>query len=244
MRVRRKTLTITAVVCVALTSAAIGYAFANPGVAACAVVDFAPFAGLADGVLIDARASQQDRAAAMELLSDARSRVKQTFGAPRANPIVVFFDAARTFGPLKVNEYGSTSFIGSRACVMVGPKGRNPDVMAHELVHAELFDRVGAWARLTQIPVWFDEGLAMQVDYREKYNLPGNSENDAKKVRLLEKSSDFWRGDDAVITGNYAMAKAEVAQWLAEVGKDSVYRRLERIGAGEAFADVISPPTP
>ena len=30
-------------------------------------------------------------------------------------------------------------------CIFIGPKGRNADVVAHELVHAEVFERVSLW---------------------------------------------------------------------------------------------------
>ena len=118
---------------------------------------------------------------------------------------------------------------------MVGPKGQNLDVVAHELMHAELFERVGFWGRFTQIPVWFDEGLAMQVDYRPRYVLSREASAQAKNVRTLESARDFFLQDGDLLTKNYAMAKAEVANWLDDVDRASVYDRLERIRAGESF---------
>ncbi len=211
------------------------FALASPGPTACALIDIAPFSRLADGTLVEADAGNDRRAAALNLLSNARMRIQDTFGPPRAKPVVVFFDDPHAFGPLKLNEYGSTHFVGTKACVMVGPKGQNLDVVAHELMHAELFERVGFWSRLTQIPVWFDEGLAMQVDYRPRYVLSREASAQAKNVRTLESARDFFLQDGDLLTKNYAMAKAEVANWLDDAGRASVYDRLERIRAGESF---------
>ena len=128
----------------------------NPGIAAC----------------IMSKNNQAHSAVQDQLHADSRARIQQTFGTLQSKPLVVFFNEPDTFWPFKPNEYGSINFIGSRVCVIVGSKGQNIDVIAHELMHAEIADRVGYWRRFTQLPVWFDEGLAMQVDYRAAYTLP------------------------------------------------------------------------
>ncbi|WP_124948817.1 hypothetical protein [Sulfuriferula thiophila] len=233
MPIRRRTLLASAIATTLIGLAA--YAFANPGVAACAIIGTEPFVPLLDGTLVESGSSAQDNAAVLQLLSLARTRIQNTFGVPRAKPIVVFFNNPRAFWPLKLNEYASTSFAGTRACLIVGPKGQNVDVVAHELMHAELFDRVGFWGRITQVPVWFDEGLAMQVDFRPKYILAGGATPKTKSVKTLDAARDFFVSDNDLLTWNYSAAKVEVAQWLAEVGNSSVYGRLSLIRAGASF---------
>ena len=44
------------------------------------------------------------------------------------------------------------------------------DVTAHELVHAELAQRLGFWTRTVKLPVWFDEGIAVQLDRRADFD--------------------------------------------------------------------------
>lgn len=122
---------------------------------------------------------------------------------------------------------------------MVGPKGQTPDVVAHELMHAEIADRVGWWGRLRQLPVWFDEGLAMQVDFRPQYVLPDGAVAEAEYVETLSSHRAFFVDNDSLLTKHYASAKAVVAAWVTEVGKTSVYSQLERIRVGEPFQAVI-----
>jgi hypothetical protein len=200
------------------------YAYANPGVAACAITD----------------ANQKYPAIFEQLLSESRRRIQDIFGTPKSTPIVVFFNDPNSFWPLKLNEYGSTNFIGSKVCIMVGPKGQNTDVVAHELMHAEIASRVGYWQRFTQLPTWFDEGLAMQVDFRARYNLRNKTDAGYSDVRKLWSAREFFVPDDDLLTNNYAFAKAEVALWIADVGQKSVYSQLERIREGEAFDAVIN----
>lgn len=200
------------------------YAYANPGIAACAITN----------------SGQKYSASLVQLLSESKNRIQNTFGTPQAKPLVVFFNDPKTFWPFKLNEYGSTQFIGTKVCVFVGPKGQNADVVAHELMHAEIASRVGYWNRLTKLPTWFDEGLAMQVDFRPRYKLRNGNDARNANVKKLWSGREFFVSDDNVLTNNYASAKAEVALWIAAVGHKSVYSQLKRLRDGEAFDAVIN----
>lgn len=238
IRLRKRALFATCFAVLGLSAATL--AVAVPDAMACALVATRGFESLPDGTQVESRSSAQDRSQSLDLLSGARARIERAFEAPRATPLVVFFQDPRLFWPLKVNAYGSTSFVGARACVMVGPEGRNLDVVAHELMHAELAERVGYWRRFTQIPTWFDEGLAMQVDFRPNYDLPRDTPTDTAYVRQLESVRKFSDPDGALLTRNYASAKAEVAHLLAGMGASGLYQRFERIRKGEPFESAVT----
>ena len=221
----RRTFTLLAFLTVSVFGLA-AYAYSNPGVAACVVND----------------GKQVPSAMQAQLLSDARARIQTTFGALESKPIVVFFDDPNTFWPFKPNEYGSTNFLGSRVCVIVGAKGQNIDVTAHELMHAEIAHRVGYWRRFTQLPVWFDEGLAMQVDDRPIYTL-SLSESESTTVDYVKSqqtSREFFLSSDELLTKNYASAKVVVNKWIKDLGNSAVFSRLELIRAGESFESMIN----
>jgi hypothetical protein len=214
--------------------------FALPGPTACLAVSLLPLHGLADGALSDGT-SAVDQQRQSALLREARSRISAAFGAPVSQPIVVFFSHAQGIGPFKLNSYGSTQFIGSRACVFMGPDGHTTDVLAHELMHSELHHRVGAWQRMVQIPTWFDEGLAMQVDHRSRYDLSPQAAQTADAVRSLSTMSAFSRGDEPTVVYHYAAAKATVAALLAKADPASLYARLARMREGASFDLAFTP---
>ena len=205
--------------------------------AACLLVGFADLQRLPDGSLTD-NPSPADQARYQQLTREARARIAATFGPVSAEPILVFFSRAEGFGPFRLNPYGSTPFIGSRACVLVGPLGQNVDALAHELMHAELHHRVSYLQRFFEVPAWFDEGVAMQVDYRPRYALPLEAVP-SESVRNLNSFSAFFSGDEERIVGNYAAAKRVVAEWLDKIGTESLYAQLERLKNGESFAEVF-----
>ena len=218
------------------------FAYAFPGAVACSLVDYAALDKLSDGTRFQSSSTLAERAAFSALLRQASARIADKFGAPRAHPVVVYLKDPHSTLPFISNSYGSTSFIGSRACVVLGPDGFNIDVIAHEMMHAELFERVGFWAKLTQVPVWFDEGLAMQLDTRAHFAVQASDRAaDFKRVRELTSASQFFVSNGSQLTQHYAFAKAEVGLWVEMVGKDNVYVRLARLKAGDSFERVIEP---
>ncbi len=108
-------------------------------------------------------------------------------------------------------------------------------------MHAEIADRVGPLAKFTELPTWFDEGLAMQVDFRSEYDIRAGADVDSKSVRDMGSARYFFVSDSDVLTSNYASAKFEVALWANKVGYSSIYAYLERIKQGEAFEKVVDP---
>ncbi len=216
-------------------------AYTVPSDLACLFLKSATLDKLPDGALVDPGISDAERATFPELQWQAKARIEKIFGAPRVLPIVVFFKDSKIFWPLKINSYGSAGSAINHHCVFMGPQGLNVDVVAHELMHQELQERVGSWRMFTEVPVWFNEGIAMQVDFRPQYSLAPEAANpgDIGKVRTLKSVRQFNQGNDAQLTQHYAFAKAEVAQWLSQVGQRDLYPRLERIRAGEPFHTVV-----
>lgn len=191
------------------------------------------------GIIICALAnsSEQVSTAHRHLLNTASARIDSQFGAPQATPVVLFFDSEDEYWPLHPNTYGSTSFIGAQSCVIIGPHGQNIDVTAHELMHAEIAHRTGYWRRWAAMPIWFDEGLAMQVDFRPRYELT----DDAPRASMasLQSGRDFFVADDERLTHHYASARAEVADWINSVGAKNVYTELNKFARGEPFSDTV-----
>lgn len=167
------------------------------------------------------------------LLRNAKIRIQSKFGTPRSQPVVYFFDREKAHWPLQLNQFGSTSFLGYRTCVGIGPHGQNIDVVAHELMHAEIAYRAGFWGRLTQVPVWFDEGLAMQVDYRKRYDL--RETVDTAFITKPGAASEFFVADTDALTRHYAAAKSEVSDWLSREPRKNVYAFLTQIRQGASF---------
>jgi hypothetical protein len=217
-------------------------AFAFPGTTACALIEFSGLETLPNGTRIQPSSTNAERQAILEIQTQAKTRIQKMFGAPRAKPLMVFLKNPATIFTFKSNGYGSTHFVGPRVCVILGPQGTNVDVVAHELLHAELFERIGPWRRFSEIPAWFDEGLAMQVDFRSRYDSSQAVDvTELAALRTLRSMYQFNAGNDEEITRHYARSKRAVAQWLEKIGRSNLYSRFERIRNGESFETVFEP---
>jgi len=200
--------------------------------------EFLPVFGdtkLKDQVFVASDGSPGQFEGVVELLSSAANCIGEMYGRPESKPIFVFTvdaEAARRWG---ANETASMHRLPWGACIIIGPQGRNIDVIAHEWLHAEIQHRVGFWNFLKEIPVWFDEGAALTLDYREPFippniDLPGRKINE---VKHLISGRDFFSGD---IRENYQAARMAV---IPLINNKSFFQDLERIADGESFDAVF-----
>jgi len=149
-------------------------------------------------------------------IKKAETRVGNFWGSYNAAPYIIYCDNDadyKKFGNPSMTP--AVSFMNIEASIVIHRSGLNLDVMAHELSHTELFARVGFVNRERKIPVWFDEGLAMQVDWRQTYALDSlevwtDGFIDLPNVQGMISYRDFSRGD---IKLNYSTAKYEVGKW-------------------------------
>ena len=224
----------------------IAVALAQPQAAACATINYRGLDEVAPGIFASSDVTIDQRLNFGRLHAAAKRRIADTFGATRASPVIVIgsTQALRHLFPGS-SSYASTIYVPYRSCVIVGPKGHDVDILAHEELHAEMHYRVGHWHRLTQIPTWFDEGLAMQVDYRERYIWARQSGAvDSGSVKRWTSRAQFFSGNDAELTRHYAMAKEEVRLWLQKLGHSNLYDFLERIRLGDGFVEIYEETSP
>lgn len=138
--------------------------------------------------------------------------------------------------------------------LVIGPEGNNPDVIAHERCHDELLARVGWWRTNRQIPQWFNEGLALMVDYRftnpqadpkqrardfhDEWEYRAYGRQMALSLDELETMRGFFVGDYHHVMLAYYTGATEVSQWLAKVGNKGPEELAKRVGEGEEFGEV------
>ena len=139
---------------------------------------------------------------------------------PKADDIDVLFVGADH--PV---SYGSTHFSPlGHPMVVIGPKGSNIDVVAHELAHALQFKSVGFISFETAYPTWFIEGHAMQMDYRPAYGREGLCALleglGQPTLETLMDPGQFYdgKGVEGQVTLNYAFAKAVVQDFIERFG--------------------------
>ena len=185
------------------------------------------------------------RRRALSALRAARERIAATYGAPVARPTTIIAaddrEAAR-FG--LADDVPGTAFISPlRTEVVLNLAHFSIDVTAHELVHAEVAQRLGVWTRAVELPVWFDEGVAVQLDRREPYHIDCGAVGGERirQVRQLTTVRRFWHGDRGQIVRNYQAAQCAAAEVLEQHPPRTLYASLARLAHGAHFDDVFGP---
>lgn len=198
-----------------------------------------------DGVYAARGLPPQARLHALTALHAARGRIAATFGVPVARPITIIaaddHEAAR-FG--LADDVPGTAFISPlRTEVVLNLAHFGIDVSAHELVHAEVAQRLGFWTRVFELPVWFDEGVAVQLDRREPYLVDCGAigAQRIREVRRLTTVRRFRQGDRDQIVRNYQAAKCAAAEVLERHPPHTLYMSLARLTQGGRFDDVFGP---
>lgn len=172
------------------------------------------------------------------LTEAARVRVSDIYWDVQAVPLMLCLD-----GPVIGLDvaYGSTRFAPLLpAIVVLGPKGQNIDVAAHEIAHAEFSHRTGVLMRTFKVPTWFDEGLAMQLDRRLDYGekplrqLLMSGEFELPYLESIATPSEFYVADTAGQL-SYAFAKCVVGAWIADEGRSAPLLMLEHLSWAAPF---------
>jgi hypothetical protein len=230
MRIKRWFLLLLAALVMAV---ALG-ALLAPHVLRCYLVRWSDMQRIAPGVYVDPGMPQTQRDRFLALLAEAETRVAALYGEYSTHPVIIAghtMMVMEIYGGNSDNRAGKTLSSGAATFVVLGPNGvRDTNILAHELAHAEFFARVG-YRNRGRVPVWFDEGLAVQVDERvplETWRL------DASGGRAAPDFGEMGgiRHDDWL---SYATAKAEVHRWLDQVGQQGLLGLFRELRQGAAF---------
>ena len=177
------------------------------------------------------------------LIQLASRRVTTFWGQKTCDPAFIYCDTESDF-----NKYGNpfpvpaVTHIKLGAHIVISKEGIDLDIIAHEMSHAELYERIGFYNWTFKIPTWFDEGLAMQNDHRDYYSedtLKAKSDNykNMPDVRKLVSGRQFNEtGTHEQVMLNYMAAKHEVKLWYT---KEKLDKFIKDINAGKSFDEAF-----
>ncbi|WP_448518223.1 hypothetical protein [Rhodoflexus sp.] len=217
------------------------YVVLKPGYFRCLNISREAVELIAPNVYVSPEMPDDMRDSLLLYLEEARKRISNFFGEQQARPMVIAghnLQAIRYFGAVNART-GLTHLAITGAYIVLEPEGINPDVLAHELCHAELMARIGWWSRTFQVPAWFDEGLAMLLDNRfpqaeEEWEMITHGGAYAPPLSSLATNRLFFENPNHVYL-NYLTARHEVLQWYASRGQDGLLALCECLAAGRSF---------
>ena len=184
-----------------------------------------------------------DRQELLEMIEQAKDRVRTFFGALHFQDETTFIICDDVKLTRKLGEDHGTvivTFPTEAYYICISDEYLELDILAHEITHAELRSRLSAKAQ-TVIPTWFDEGLALQNDYRERYSEAqwvAQTDNGKNTVAHedMDTAAEFYSGTKEERRFRYLNAKHDVAEWLEKHGLQGFMALIDRLNGGEDFS--------
>ena len=181
------------------------------------------------------------------LINEAIARDTDFFGSLvcRDHTVIIICDDEKLLAKLGGDHDTQTVLFPVKKCyISVSTEYLNVDVLAHELTHAELRERLSGKA-IRRIPTWFDEGIAVQNDYREQYGPEAWAEqtDNGKNIIFPEEmdtAAEFYSGTKEERRFRYLNAKHDVSEWLENHGLQGFMDLIDRLNGGENFSTVYS----
>ncbi|RYC71444.1 MULTISPECIES: hypothetical protein [Spirosoma] len=214
------------------------------------------------GVYVNQAATARQTSQLKAHVLTARNRISRFWGDRRGQAVLIYCPKQTDYEQYCLGGEGAGCSLGTPwgdSFLVLGPEGNNADVIAHELCHDELFARLGWWRVKRQIPVWFNEGLALMVDYRfsppdlwdkpadtpapadsfdvDEYQLPF-TQRSVLPLSELESTRDFFGGGYERVMLAYQTAADEVSRWLTTVGRANVRVLTDAVASGQEFRQV------
>lgn len=238
MRFSKRTKTLIIVLPLVVLAGIVFYVMSQQAIVRCYLVGLSDLEEIGPSIYVDPSMHDSRRQALLIAYQEARDRVVTLYGKQTANPVIIAghtMDVMNKYGGNSYNRVGRTFITLAPAFVILGPDGQKADVIAHELSHAELAEEVGWWNR-AEIPSWFDEGLAVQLDDRYPDLKGEGSENPDVRAHEMDQIGVIEYDDYFA----YSKAKQEVGHWLDIVGGEGLQFLLSAIRNGNEFQETYS----
>ena len=206
----------------------------------------ASFEKISDNVFIN-RDYAGNRDEITGLINKAKSRAADFYGSLTCqdHTVIIICDDEKLLAKLGGDHDTQTVlFPVKKSYISVSTEYLNVDVLAHELSHAELRERLSGKA-LRRIPTWFDEGIALQNDYREQYSSETWAEQTDNGKHIvahedMDTGAEFYSGTKEDRRFRYLNAKHDVAEWVETHGLQGFMDLIDRLNDGEDFITVYS----
>lgn len=183
-----------------------------------------------------------DRQELFEMIEHAKDRVRTFFGDVCFQDETIFIICDDEKLTRKLGEDHGTVilyFPSETHYICISDGYLELDILAHEITHAELHTRLSTEAQ-KRIPTWFDEGIALQNDYRERYSEAqwiAQTDNGKNAVALedIDTPAEFYAGEAEDRRFRYLNAKHELDVWMISHGQQGLLELLDRLNGGADF---------
>ena len=198
------------------------------------------FQRLEPGLYIEKTASETARQQTQATLHESKRTVERYFGPLQSDPAIFVCVTEDCY--VRVERRGGHTLAISFLdwVVLLSPRTNAEVALTHELSHTELHTRLGP--QMFEVPIWFDEGLAVNVSDDSRYLAPEGSTTrcTVPPPKVLPMNGATWISATEETTTPYAQAACLVSIWLERQPNGSaVLKLVSDVKAGVPFSQAI-----
>jgi hypothetical protein len=212
-------------------------------------VKYDDFVALQPNVFAATTSTLKQQDSLKKYIKIAKKRVEDFWGSQKGEATIIFCANPEEYQKYCRTSDGAGCTIGTPlgSWIVLNKDGLNPDVIAHEMSHNELMTRLGWWKTRTKIPTWFDEGVALMLDYRfveaqdsiQRYKAYRDELFFlAKKSPSLEELStekEFFGHGEFYTKLAYYTAASVVSRKIAYGGKQAIHQTIQKVKQENEF---------
>lgn len=218
------------------------FAWLFPQFLRCFFVEYDNFQEIKPNIFIENKAPKKQQDSLLKYIENAEKRLNSFWGSKNGRAKIIFCKNATTYQKYAKTTEGAGFSIGTPlgSWIILNQDGLNVDVIAHEMCHDELMTKLGWWKTKKEIPTWFDEGLALMLDYRfvssqdsiQRYIDYRTELSYISPVPIplneLNTQKDFFGQGELLTKIAYFTAAVEVSRKISVKGKKEIFRIIDK----------------
>lgn len=202
------------------------------------LISYSNMKEIAHNVYVEPELRESEKAELLQYVQSSNVKIDEIFGQKEAAPVIIYAKTKEALEKYANSDIGQTYYYPWNNYIVIGPKGFNENVLAHESTHAELRKRLSSSSK---VPVWFDEGLAAMADgrftdYERTWSIQTNDGKAPINFDRLDSPSAFQPNAESRM--NYELACYEVSRWYGIAGAPGLVKLINALNAGGKFDDV------
>lgn len=218
------------------------FAWLFPQFLRCYFVEYDNFQEIKPNIFVEKKTPQKQQDSLLKYVESAEKRLKTFWGGKNGQAKIIFCKNSITYQKYAKTTEGAGFSIGTPlgSWIILNQDGLNVDVIAHEMCHDELMTKLGWWKTKQEIPTWFDEGLALMLDYRfvstqdsiQRYIDYRTELSYLSPVPIplneLNTQKDFFGQGELLTKIAYFTSAVEVSRKISLKGKKEIFRIINK----------------
>ncbi|TLU98881.1 hypothetical protein [Dyadobacter luticola] len=226
-----------------------------PQIVYCELIRFSSFQSSSNKIFYSPSIQPKHYKTLQTLISKSEARIDSFYSGKKSQPTIIICSNPQEYQRYCSSTEGAGCSLGTpwgQSFVILDAQSIDVDVISHEMSHTELLARLGWWKITTQMPQWFNEGLALMLDrrfvnnpdpagryldYMDEWQYYTGGGQEILELKDITSIKGFFSGSQKYVMLAYMSSGMEVSYWLALSEEKGVASLIKNMNAGKKFKE-------